>query len=134
MAQLQNLVLTDRAATPVAHTFVPRDVVSNVGTVVESSASGIPIGNSRFSVNLKQTSTGKYKASLKLVVPVVAIETINGISNPKVVRTHYADVEFTFDSTSTTDERNSFVGMLQSALAPERTLVNDTIVGLQNVF
>lgn len=132
MPQLQNLVLTDRASTPVAHTFVPRDIRDNVGTVVESS--GIPIGDSRFTISSVRTANGKSKARAQLTVPIVQTQTINGISTPTVVRTSYVDATFTFDSTSTEEERNNVVGMFQNALDASKTLVNDAVVKLQGVY
>lgn len=132
MPQLQNLVLKDRATTPVDHTFTPRDVVGNVGTVVETG--GVPIGNSVFSVSLRQTAGGRYKGTLKGVFPVVATETINGVSQPKVVRVARATIEFDFDPTSSEAERNNVVGMMSDALGTSKVLVNDTIVKLQGVY
>lgn len=132
MPQLQNLVLTDRAATPVSHTFTPLDIQNGVGTVVESS--GTPIGYNEATVGLSKTASGAYKARVRLVIPVVQTETINGVSNPKVVRIARADVLFTFDGSSTEQEREDVVGMLQSALDPSKVLVNDTVVKLQGVY
>lgn len=133
MPQLQNVVLKDRAATPVDHTFTPRDIRDGVGTVIETT--GVPVGNSRLSVSLRQTANnGRYKAELKLAVPVVVNETINGVSVPTVSRSAFADVTFTFEPTSTEAERNNIVGMLADALAPTKTLVNDTVVKLQGVY
>jgi hypothetical protein len=132
MPQLQNTVLTDRAATPVAHTFTPRDIRDGVGTVIETS--GVPVGNSRLSVSLRQTPQGKYKADLKLAVPVVVNEIINSVTTPVVARSAFADVSFTFDPTSTEAERNNLVGMLADALGTGKTLVNDTVVKLQGVY
>lgn len=132
MPQLQTLVLTDRAATPVAHTFVPRDIVSGVGTVVESS--GVPIGNSTLSASLTKTASNRYKATVKFAVPVVATQVVNGISTPVIVRTSYADVTFTFDSASSETERNNFVGMFADAFGATKTLVNDVVVKLQGVY
>ncbi len=132
MPQLQNLVLTDRAATPVNHTFTPRDIVQGVGTVVEST--GVPIGDGRVSVSLRQTAEGRYKASLRGSFPIVQNQTVNGVVLPVVVRTGYADVTFTFDKSSTEQERKDVVGMLMSALDPAKVLVNDTVVKLQGVY
>jgi|SwirhirootsSR1_FD_contig_111_137615_length_3210_multi_2_in_0_out_0_2 hypothetical protein len=134
MPQLQNVVLKDRKSTPVDHTFTPKDIVDGVATVVETT--GVPVGNSRLSLSLRETNGngGRYKAQLKLAVPVVATEVINGVSSPKVVRTAYADVTFTFDQTSSEAERNDLVGMLADALASTKVLVNDTVVKLQNVY
>lgn len=132
MPQLQTLVLTDRKATPVAHTFTPFDIKNGVGTVVEQT--GVPVGNNRFTVSLRRTGNARYKAQLQLVMPVTQNETINGIVTPKVVRTAYADVSFTFDATSSDQERKDLVGMLQSSLDAAKVLVNDTVVNLQGVY
>lgn len=132
MPQLQNLVLTDRKATPVAHTFTPRDIQSGVATVIETS--GVPVGNSRLSLSTRQTPQGRYKIDMKLAVPVVVNETINGVVVPKVARTSYADVTFTFDSTSSEAERNDLVGMLADSFRVAAVLVNDTVVKLQGIY
>jgi len=132
MPQLQSLVLTDRTpTTAVDHTFAPRDIKSGVGAVVEST--GVPIGDKRFTVSLRQVNN-RYKAQMQLAVPVVQTQTINGIDTPAVVRTAYADLTFTFDATSTEQERNDIVGMLASALGTSKTLVNDPVVKLQGVY
>lgn len=137
MPQLQNVVLKDRKATPVDHTFTPLNIQSGVASVVETT--GVPVGNSKLTISLRQTSatnggTGRYKADLKLAVPVVATQVINGVSTPVVVRTAYADVTFTFDQTSSEAERNDLVGMLADSLATGKVLINDTVVKLQGVY
>lgn len=132
MPQLANLVLTDRAATPVNHTFIPRDIVNNVATVEESS--GIPIGNNRVSIGLTRTAQGRQKATLKGSFPVVQTQTINGVSSPVVVRQAYFDLTLNFADTSTEQERKDVVGMLYSALDPSKTLVNDVVTKLQAIY
>lgn len=132
MPQLGNIVLTDRAATPVNHTFTPKGIVDNVGTVVKSS--GVPIGDPRFSVSMKQNGNGNYKGEIRLAVPVVQTQTINGVSTPVVVRTAYASLTFTFDPSSSEQERKDCVGMLQSSLDATKALVNDAIVKLESVY
>lgn len=131
MPQLANLILTDRAATPVNHTFTPRDVVSGVGAVVESS--GVPIGNNTFTIGVIKTPAGRYKATVRLAVPVVVTETINGVARPAVVRTSYADLAFTFDATSSEQERKDVVGMLASSLDVSKW-TNDVLTKLQAVY
>lgn len=133
MPQLQNIVLTDRATTPVNHTFVPRDIDRNgVATVVEST--GVPVGENQLSISLTRTPAGKFRIMEKLTLPVVQIQTINGVSTPIVVRTAHVEVKFTFDSTSTEQERKDAVGMLASGFDPAKPLTNDTIVKLQNPY
>lgn len=132
MPQLQNLVLTDRASTPVAHTFTPSGMVGNVGTVVEYT--GTPIGDNRFAISSRRTAEGRYKTVLKGTFPIVQNQTVNGIVSPVVVRTAYAEITFSFDSTSTEQERKDAVGMMQSSLDASKVLVNDTVVKTNGVY
>jgi len=133
MPQLQNIVLMDRATTPVSHTFTPLDIQNGVASVVESN--GVPIGNSKLSISLRKTpQAGKYKAVLVLSLPTVVTETINGVARPSVARTAYAEATFTFDATSTEQERKDLIGMFASSLDSSKVLVNDVLVKLQAVY
>lgn len=132
MPQMQTLVLTDRAATPVDRVFIPRSISGNVGEVVEST--GVPIGDSRATISMVKTSGGRFKAVFKLEVPVVQTAVVNGISAPVVVRKAYAECTFSFDEKSTEQERNDAVGMLSSGLMTSKALIHDTVVKLQGVF
>lgn len=131
MPQLQNLVLTDRAATPVQHTFVPRDILNGVATVVNSD--GTPVGEKRYSISSRRVN-GKIKTRVVFAFPVVQTETINGISKPKVVRESIVDATFTFAGDSSESERNNAVGMFADSLAPAKVLVNDALVKAQGVY
>lgn len=133
MPQLQSVVLTDRTpTTPVNLTFVPRDIDGNgVGTVVNTS--GVPIGEKRLTVSVKKRST-RYNAQVRLILPVVVTETINGVSRPVVVRTAYVNVDCTFDERSTEQERNDAIGLMASALGTGKVLTNDALVKLESVY
>jgi len=133
MPNLQNLVLKDRAATPVNHTFTPRGISSDgVASVAESS--GVPIGNNTYSISLRTTPDGRYKGTAKLAVPIVQTQTINGISTPVVVRVARATLTLDYDKASTTQERKDIVGMLADSLDPAKTLVNSVLVDLEGVY
>ncbi|UJQ85438.1 MAG: capsid protein [Cunavirus faecihabitans] len=132
MPQLQTLVIKDRASTPVSHTFTPRDITKNVGTVVESS--GVPVGEKTFTVSLRKTDNNRYRAQLRLSVPTVQTQIINGIENPIVVRTAHVDATFTFDRTSTEQERNDVVGMFQDSLSTDKTLIHGLLINLEGVY
>lgn len=132
MSARANLVITDRAATPVAHTYSP-DGDDNNGVHLFSEKTGVPAGNPRFSARLT-SSNGKYRPSLRLQVPVVQTQTINGVSNPVVVRTAYAEVNFTFDALSSDQERKDCVGLVASALASSQTMINDLVVNLSDIY
>lgn len=132
MAQLAQVVLTDRQSTPASHTFTPRDIRDGVGTLIESS--GVPVGNSRLSISTRLLPSGRYRSELKLAVPILVNETINGVTVPKVARTSYIDAVFTFEATSSTQERANAVGMFASALASSQTMLNASLVGLESVY
>lgn len=133
MPVLQSIVLADRTTpTPVNHTFTPRDVKAGVGVVVSNA--GVPLGEEVFSVQMRKMPNGKFRGKLTLKVPVVATETINGISEPKLVRTAYATLDVTFDERSSEQERKNLIGMIQSALDPAKALVNDALVKLEGVY
>lgn len=132
MPQLQPLVLMDRQAKPVAHTFTPRNIAGGVGEVVENS--GVPVGENRVTISLRKTQGGRYKGTLKMVFPVVQNQVVAGITTPVVVRTGYISVETDFASTSSEAERNNAIGQLADALAIDKVLINDTLVKLQGVY
>lgn len=131
MPAIANLVLTDRAATPVNHTFTPREAASGKGVLVSNT--GVSVGEKRVTLATSRGATGKTKITTRLIFPVVATETINGVSLPKVVRTSYANIEFVFDPTSTEQERKDTVGSTQSIMDPGKW-TNDVYVKGEVVY
>lgn len=131
MPQLQQLVLTDRADTPVSHTFTPVDIQQNVATVSERT--GSPVADPIYSISNRR-SGDNYKVTIKMSVPVVQNETVNGISRPVVVRSAYVQATFTFSKDSTEEERDNVVGMFADSFGTGKTLVNDTLVKLEGVY
>jgi len=131
MPALQSISILDRAATPVAHVFQPRDVSGGVGLVVNST--GVSVGEERLTVSMRKAAS-KFRGKLSLAIPVVVNETINGVTRPSVVRTAYANIEVTFDETSSTQERTNIIGMLADALNPSKPLVHKCFVELEGVY
>lgn len=115
MPQLTNIVLKDGAATPANHTFNPLGIEKNVATLVEST--GVPLGDKRLSVGQSSTPQGRRKVTMKLVVPVMQDASVNGVTRPTIVRTAYANVEFSFDAGSSIQERKDARAYVTSALA-----------------
>lgn len=132
MAARGNLVINDRAATPVAHTYTPDGDDAN-GVHVYSEKTSVPVGNPRYTASLR-TSNGKFRPTVKLSIPVVQTQTINGVASPVVVRTAYAEVNFTFDGLSSEQERADCVGLLVNSLAASQTQLNDMIVKLSDIW
>lgn len=132
MAARANLVINDRAATPVAHTYTPDGDDAN-GVHLFSEKTGVPAGNPRFTASLRR-SNGKYRPTLKLSVPIVQTQTINGVSSPVVVRTAYVEVSATFDELSLEQERKDAIGLMANAMAASQTQINDLLVGLSDIY
>lgn len=132
MPQLTSLVLKDGAATPVDHTFEPREVSQGIATLVESN--GIPIGDRKITLSVSRTAQGRVKATMKLVIPVVTDQTLNGVTRPTVVRTAYADVTFSYDGSSNTQERKDIIAYVRNALAANQTMVSDSFVNLNGIY
>lgn len=132
MPAIQSLSVLDRTpVTPVAHVFAPRDVTSGVGLVVANA--GTPVNEERITVSMRKSGT-KFRGKLTFAIPVVATSTVNGISVPVLQRTSYATVEFTFDESSTTQERTNLVGMVADSLGVSKALVHGAIVNLEGVY
>lgn len=132
MAARGNLVLTDRAATPVNHTYTPDGDDKN-GVHLYSEKGSVPAGNAKYSIGLRQ-SGGRYRGSIRLAVPVVQTQTINGVSTPVVVRTAYIELNTSFDPLSNTQERADAMGLMASSLTASQTQINDLIVNLSNIY
>ncbi|UJQ85162.1 MAG: putative coat protein [Leviviridae sp.] len=130
MAQLQQLVLKNEAAESL--TFVPRDIRNGVGTVVNTT--GSPIGEAKYSLSLRATQTGRYKATIKFQMPIVAEATVNGVAKQEVVHTMYANVEFDYGRLSTAEQRASFAQMLADSLKSDKALVKGSVVDLEGVY
>lgn len=133
MSARGNLVLKDRAATPVSHTFTPDGDDANGVHMYSEKTGGVPAGFPRFTAGLR-SSNGKYRPSLRLQIPIVATQTVNGVSTPVVVRTAFASVDFTFDALSTEQERKDMVGQLADSLLATQTQINDMITGLSDIY
>lgn len=131
MPALQTISLNDRETTPVVHAFIPNNRDNGVATVTRSN--GVGVGDETLTVSSKWVGT-KRKARMVLAVPVVQTQTINGIATPVVVRTAYAEINFTFDKTSTTQERKNLVGMLQDSLTATKTLVNGAVIDMEGIY
>lgn len=135
MAAFQNVVLTDRASTPVNHTFVPSGwEAKDVAAFIESASGGVPEGSSRLTASVRKTPSGNYKVVLKLDVPVLVTEVINGVSINKVDLVNRAEISFNLSGRSTTAQRANLAGMSESALKSTQALINDMIVNLASAY
>lgn len=133
MPALQSLILTDRQATPANFTLLPVKMEGNMGTVALADTSGALLTEKRFQIGQRR-SGDRIRTTLKLRIPVIVTETINGVSSPRVARESFVDCVFNFPADASEAERNDVVGMFASALATTKALVHDTVVKQQAVW
>lgn len=132
MPALTPITLTDRSAAD--HVFSPRMEEENgVMRFSKPDASGVPSGQSHLRISVRE-APANIRVRLKLEVPTVVTETVNGVDNPKVARTAMADVTFTFAKLSTTAERELVVGLLADALASSQTEIDSVITDLESFY
>lgn len=131
MPQLQQVVLTDREATPVAHTFTPTRMAGGVAVLHERT--GTPIADPQLSLSIRETPEN-FKVLFKLDVPSVQTETVNGVDRPVIVHTSYAKAEFAFPKTTTEQERDNIVGMFSGLLAESNALPDGVVINLEGIF
>lgn len=132
MAQFASFTLNDRETTPVAHVFLPTQSPTP-DTFVAKRGTGVPIADEIVTISNRVSGT-KRKVRFLLVLPIVQTETINGISTPKVVRRSIAEVNLTFEDSSSTQERKNLVGMTYNALASTQAMLDATFVGLEGLY
>lgn len=136
MPQRGNITVNDRASTPVAHVFTPDGEDKN-NVHLFSEKSGVPLSNSRLSVSITRTGNGqagKVKPTIRLAVPVTQTQTINGISQPVIVRTAYVELSATFDGLSTEQERKDAIGMMANAMAASQTILNPVLTQTEDLW
>lgn len=132
MPQFNSVTVQDRETTPVSHVFTPRDISNGVATLVETT--GVPIGENRVGISLTKTQQGRYKPVLKFQFPIVATQTVNGVSTPTVVRSTYATVEFSFHETSSLQERKNAVEMVRQFLSNGVTVPDGVLTKLEMIY
>lgn len=134
MPTLQPVVLTDRQATPVNYTLNPKSgPAGGPATVAVADATGAVITEKRLSISTKR-SPGRTRVTLRLSIPVIVTETVNGVSTPVVARTGLVDCTFVTTDQHTVAEKNDLVGMFASALGASKVLVNDVIVKGEDIW
>lgn len=136
MPSIIPVTVKDRVATPVVHTFAPTDVTQGEGTLVERLASGSYIGEPKLIASNRTTPNKRTKAVMKLSVPKVVVETVNGVEVPRVVGTSHITVTHDWDQMHTATERNNIQGMVADALGPvsAQPFLNPVLLGKEAVY
>jgi hypothetical protein len=134
MPQFEPVVLKDRATPQVDHTFNPRGIDGGVATLVES-VSGVPLADRKITIGAARTASGRVKVSIRVALPVVQDVDVGGVTKPTIVRAGYADLNFNFDSSSSTRERDDLVSFVEGLLAwTDNDMMMGAIVDLQGIY
>jgi hypothetical protein len=92
----------------VTHTYEPIGSKDGVHFFSKADANGVVIGESTLSVSLRKTPANN-KLRVKVVIPTVQTETVNGVSRPRIVYQNWANIELVFSESSTTADRQLLI-------------------------
>lgn len=132
MPATTTLSIYDRASTPVLHDYHPDGKVDDVWAFVESD--GVPLGDRKITISKSVTSSKKRKLRIVLTDPVMTTETVNGVARQIEERIGYATVTFTFDESSTLQERKDLVGKTHGLLSESQTFMMAVLEDLQGIY
>ena len=112
MAQLTPIVLNDGTADV---TFLPHEITSQNVARLRTNAETV-IGTEELSVQARDAVSNR-RVTVKVTLPVVQNEVINGITTPKVVRQQIATVELSLPKTSIKSDRKRARNLIANALS-----------------
>lgn len=119
MPQQADVTLNDGAGTPVGHVFKAAGVDGKgVATYYEKTTSSLVSGFFRLTyfTRLSTKLTEPNRHSMKLVLPTVVTETINGVTYNKVARQSMLSVDCIVAPDSTAQERKDLCAYSADAL------------------
>jgi hypothetical protein len=127
MSAIANIVVPDAAATPVSHTFKPSKIDGDTAYYVEQSASA-SAGFWPLSVQQRGPLTGQkdrvFRSTIKLAIPVMTTETVNGVSKPTLLYVMRANVEFLNPEDATLQNRKDLRKLLVGILNDSQVIDN----------
>jgi len=131
MPAFSSISVNNRELIPEAVVFAPQS--NDGGIAAFRNSSGVPVGDKLITIGVRRTSE-KVFIRVKVKDPIVVDETINGVTQPKVARTAYADVTFSFAVSSTLQERQNIVGYLFGMLDETNALANSVLTTLEDIY
>lgn len=132
MALIGSISVNDRKPTPLAHIFTRQEVTPGQATFVEPAA--VPAGNRKITIRWRVGENKRRYKRVMLTAPVLVVETINGVTVPRVIRTDLIDMTIRTDENSTQQERDDLVGMFASVLNAAKVDVMATLTGEEAIW
>lgn len=113
MPELNTITINDGTAD---YVYTPRGIDPKTGVASLVNSTGVPMGARRLTFLRSTTQARREKVSIKMTIPVVATETVNGVARPTVLRSSFLEVTVSFDEASSQAERasvrNSLIDLL----------------------
>lgn len=137
MTAFAAVTINDGAATPVAHTFSPVNIVADVAKFADRSG-GISVGYPTLTVSLTAPSKTSrlYKARCKVVMPVletISNSTMSGIAPaPTKAYDLTADMTFFMPERSTLQNRKDILAYAKNLLA--HAMVTALVQDNENIY
>jgi hypothetical protein len=115
---------------------VPVGLEKGVGSLVERLASGSFVGEPKLSISNRKTLGRRDKAELRLEIPIVVSETINGVDVTKVLDTSYARISYDWSPHHTAVQRDAIMGMVSDSqgTVAQQPFINKVMVCLERLF
>ena len=122
MPQNTTIVLKDGVATPVNHSFVPKGPIGSNGEYVFRDSLGTITfdgGQAMLSVERRPlaSSSPTEKVRLKIALPLVTTQIVNGVSQDVVAYSDLCTIETVLSKTSSKARRKDLLAYAASALA-----------------
>lgn len=133
MSQVSNIVINDGATTPVAHTFQPSRVATELAIYQDRSA-GVIAGFNILSIGTRfaDKKNGAQKVTVRLALPTLAVTaptTTTGIQPvPVAAYECFANIEFVLPSPSSVQNRKDLLALVKNLLAT--SVITDAVVDL----
>lgn len=135
MGAISTITVPDAAATPVNRNFEPGKIDGDIAFYHEKTAS-VAAGYWKLGISLRPPLPGNgskiYKAVVKIDMPTVVSETINGVVRTSVEYTNYATMEFSMSADSTLQARKDLRKIAHGILG--HAAVVDVVENLNNIY
>jgi len=130
MPQATTLVLTDHTGNKNYDPISIRD-----GVVEFSYGTGVPLADKRVTISVNRTPAGRRNVILKGNFPIVQDRTVDGVTSPAIVRVAYADIKFSFDASSTEEERGDAINRMLSLISSSANdWLDPVMTGTASIF
>lgn len=118
MPSLKPIVFTDDVAPTNSRTFTPNGI-SDDGTAQLINLTGTPAESATLQYGMRQAGSSRYNGKLRLAIPAVVTETINGVNVPKVDHSDFVEVRPSFSPRSTLEQRKAALRMAAELMHPD---------------